>query len=104
MVLNSPLVKTAIAGEDPNWGRLVMAVGRSGEKINQNHITIRMCGYIVARNGKRARGYNEEAIARLMKNKDIEIEINLSVGDAEAKVWGCDLTHRYVEINTDYRS
>jgi len=104
VVLNSPLVKTAIAGEDPNWGRLVMAVGRSGEKINQNHITIRMCGYIVARNGKRARGYNEEAIARLMKNKDIEIEINLSVGDAEAKVWGCDLTHRYVEINTDYRS
>ena len=104
VVLNSPLVKTAVAGEDPNWGRLVMAVGRSGEYIKQNNITIRMCGHLVASNGKRARGYNEDVIARLMKDNNIEIEINLSVGNAEARVWGCDLTHKYVEINSDYRS
>ena len=104
VILNSPLVKTAIAGEDPNWGRLIMAVGRSGEKIKQNDISIKICGYLVARHGRRAHGYNEETIARLMKNNDIEIEINLSIGKAEAKVWGCDLTRRYVEINADYRS
>ncbi|WP_424929108.1 bifunctional glutamate N-acetyltransferase/amino-acid acetyltransferase ArgJ [Amaricoccus tamworthensis] len=103
-IANSPLVKTAIAGEDPNWGRVVMAVGKSGEKADRDLLSISFGGILVAENGWVAETYTEEAGAAYMKNAEIAINVDLGIGSGEATVWTCDLTHRYIEINADYRS
>ena len=104
VVANSPLVKTAIAGEDPNWGRLVMAVGRAGEQVRTEKMVITIGGHKVAAGGKQAPGYVEKIVARHMKGKEIAIAIDLAVGAGAATVWSCDLTHKYIDINADYRS
>ena len=104
VVANSPLVKTALAGADPNWGRLVMAVGRSGERIRPNKMVIAIGGQTVARGGRQAPGYSESKAARHMKGREIDIEIDLAAGSGAATVWSCDLTHKYIDINADYRS
>ncbi len=103
-IANSPLVKTAIAGEDPNWGRVVMAVGKSGAKAERDAISIRFGDILVAENGWVADTYREEDGAAYMKADALRIEVGLGMGTAEATVWTCDLTHRYIEINADYRS
>ena len=101
---NSPILKTAIAGEDPNWGRVVMAVGKSGEAANRDKLAIWFGPYSVARDGERAAEYVEKTVAAYMKNREITIRIDVGVGKAAATVWTCDLTHDYVSINADYRS
>ncbi len=101
---NSPILKTAIAGEDPNWGRVVMAVGKSGEAADRDRLSIWFGEHCVAKNGERAEDYDESAAARYMKNGEITIRIAVGVGKASATVWTCDLTHDYVSINADYRS
>ncbi len=103
-IANSPLVKTAIAGEDPNWGRIVMAVGKSGQKADRDRLSIRFGDILVAENGWVSPGYAEAAGAAYMKNDELAISVDLGVGRASATVWTCDLTHRYIEINADYRS
>ena len=101
---NSPILKTAIAGEDPNWGRVVMAVGKSGEAADRDKLSICFGGHIVARDGERAAEYDEKTVAAYMKNAGIVIRIDVGVGGGAATVWTCDLTHDYVSINADYRS
>jgi len=101
---NSPILKTAIAGEDPNWGRVVMAVGKSGEAADRDQLAIWFGEHCVARHGERAEEYDEATVAQYMKNPEIVIRINAGVGSASATVWTCDLTHDYVSINADYRS
>lgn len=101
---NSPLVKTAVAGEDPNWGRVVMAVGKSGAKADRDHLTIRFGDILVAENGWVAETYREEDGAAYMQGQDLTIAVDLGLGDGAATVWTCDLTHQYIEINADYRS
>jgi glutamate N-acetyltransferase / amino-acid N-acetyltransferase len=101
---NSPLVKTAIAGEDPNWGRIVAAVGKSGAAADRDLLTIHFGDVLVAENGWVAPSYTEEAGAALMKEQDITINIGLGLGDGKCTVWTCDLTHQYITINADYRS
>ncbi len=101
---NSPLVKTAIAGEDPNWGRIVMAVGKSGAIADRDLLSIRFGDVLVAENGWKAESYTEEAGASHMKGQDIDIAVDLGLGNGEATVWTCDLTHGYITINADYRS
>ena len=103
-IANSPLVKTAIAGEDPNWGRVVMAVGKSGEPANRDRLSIRFGDIVVAENGWVADSYSEKKGAKYMKNAEIEITADLALGDGAAEVWTCDLTHQYITINADYRS
>ncbi|MEN6541152.1 bifunctional glutamate N-acetyltransferase/amino-acid acetyltransferase ArgJ [Parvibaculum sp.] len=103
-IANSPLVKTAIAGEDANWGRVVMAVGKSGEAADRDKLAIRIGGVDVARNGVAVPGYDETPVARHMKGQDIDIEVDVGVGKAGATVWTCDLTYEYIRINADYRS
>jgi len=103
-VANSPLVKTAIAGEDANWGRIVMAVGKSGEKADRDRLSIRIGGVQVALNGQVAEGYDEAPVNRHMKGHDIVIEVDVGVGRGKATVWTCDLTHGYIEINGAYRT
>ena len=103
-IANSPLVKTAIAGEDPNWGRIVMAVGKAGEPADRDRLAIRLGGMPVACKGARDPDYDEEALSQYMKAQEIEIEVDLGVGKGEARVWTCDLTHGYISINSDYRS
>ena len=101
---NSPILKTAIAGEDPHWGRVVMAVGKSGEAADRDKLSIWFGPHIVARNGERAAEYVETTVAGYMKNPEIVIRIDVGVGGGQATVWTCDLTHDYVSINADYRS
>jgi glutamate N-acetyltransferase/amino-acid N-acetyltransferase len=101
---NSPILKTAIAGEDPNWGRVVMAVGKSGEAADRDRLSIWFGEHCVARDGERAAEYDEGTAARYMKNREIAIRVDVGVGKAAATVWTCDLTHDYVSINADYRS
>ena len=101
---NSPILKTAIAGEDPNWGRVVMAVGKSGEAANRDRLAIWFGEHCVARDGERAAEYVEKSVAAYMKNREIVIRVDVGVGKAAAIVWTCDLTHDYVSINADYRS
>ncbi|MCB1504409.1 MAG: bifunctional glutamate N-acetyltransferase/amino-acid acetyltransferase ArgJ [Hyphomicrobiaceae bacterium] len=101
---NSPILKTAIAGEDPNWGRVVMAVGKSGEAADRDKLTIWFGPYCVARDGERAAEYDEKTVAQYMKGREIVIRADVGVGKASATVWTCDLTHDYVSINADYRS
>ncbi len=103
-IANSPLVKTAVAGEDPNWGRVVMAVGKSGAQADRDAISIRFGDILVAEKGWVADSYRDEDGAAYMKADELRIEVGLGIGDAEATVWTCDLTHRYIEINADYRS
>ena len=103
-IANSPLVKTAIAGEDPNWGRIVMAVGKSGAQAERDRLTIRLGNIVLARNGWRDPGYTEEAGAAYMKQAELVIAVDLGLGKSSRTVWTCDLTHAYIEINADYRS
>ncbi len=101
---NSPLVKTAVAGEDANWGRVVMAVGKSGELADRDRLSIWFGDVRVAVNGERDRGYSEAAAAAVMKAQDIPIRVDLGLGNGKATIWTCDLTKDYVAINGDYRS
>ena len=101
---NSPLVKTAIAGEDPNWGRIVMAVGKSGAAADRDLLSIRFGDILVAENGWVSPSYTEDAGATHMKGQDITINIDLGLGRGAATIWTCDLTHQYITINADYRS
>jgi len=103
-IANSPLVKTAIAGEDPNWGRVVMAIGKSGEPANRDKIQIKFGDILVAQNGWVFDGYTEDAGAAYMKNEEITISTDVGMGSGNATVWTCDLTHQYITINADYRS
>ena len=101
---NSPLVKTAIAGEDANWGRVVMAVGKSGAYADRDKLSIRFGDIVVAENGWRAPNYSEDEAAAYMKNQNLVIGVDLGLGDGKATVWTCDLTYEYIRINADYRS
>jgi glutamate N-acetyltransferase / amino-acid N-acetyltransferase len=103
-IANSPLVKTAIAGEDANWGRIVMAIGKSGEKAERDRLKIAIGGITVARKGMRDRAYREAEIMPHMKGRSIVISADVGVGRGKSTVWTCDLTHRYIEINGSYRS
>ena len=103
-IANSPLVKTAIAGEDPNWGRIVMAIGKSGAAADRDLLTIRFGDVLVAEKGWRSPDYREEDGARLMKAPEITVSVDLGLGQGKATVWTCDLTHGYISINADYRS
>ena len=103
-IANSPLVKTAIAGEDANWGRVVMAVGKAGEPADRDQLSIRFGNKWVAQSGLAADSYDEAPVATHLKGKDIEIGVDLGLGDGRATVWTCDLTHGYISINADYRS
>jgi glutamate N-acetyltransferase/amino-acid N-acetyltransferase len=103
-VANSPLVKTAIAGCDPNWGRVVMAVGKSGEAADRDRLSIAFGEIQVAKNGERAPSYDEKTVAAYMKGREIRIGVDLGLGRGKCTVWTCDLTHDYISINADYRS
>ena len=103
-VANSPLVKTAVAGEDANWGRVVMAIGKAGEKAIRDKLRIRIGGVTVAKNGMRDPSYKEAEIMPHMKGRHIVIEADVGVGKGKSTVWTCDLTHRYIDINGSYRS
>jgi glutamate N-acetyltransferase/amino-acid N-acetyltransferase len=103
-IANSPLVKTAAAGEDANWGRVVMAVGKAGEKAERDRLDIHFGKIRVAHNGARDPDYNEAEAAAYMKRSRIDIRVHVGVGTATARVWTCDLTKDYVAINGDYRS
>jgi glutamate N-acetyltransferase / amino-acid N-acetyltransferase len=103
-IANSPLVKTAIAGEDPNWGRIVMAIGKSGAVADRDRLSIRFGDLLVAEKGWRAKSYDEAAAAAYMKGDHLVISVDLGLGRSARTVWTCDLTHRYIDINADYRS
>jgi glutamate N-acetyltransferase/amino-acid N-acetyltransferase len=103
-IANSPLIKTAVAGEDPNWGRVVMAIGKSGAAADRDLLSIRFGDILVAENGWVAAGYNEDAGAAYMKQDELKISVDLGLGKGTATVWTCDLTHGYISINADYRS
>jgi glutamate N-acetyltransferase/amino-acid N-acetyltransferase len=103
-IANSPLVKTAIAGEDANWGRIVMAVGKAGEPADRDRLGVAIGGTWMAQNGGIVPGYNEAPVVAHMKGREIEIAVDLGLGQGHAVVWTCDLTHGYIDINGDYRS
>jgi glutamate N-acetyltransferase / amino-acid N-acetyltransferase len=103
-IANSPLVKTAIAGEDANWGRVVMAVGKAGEPADRDLLSISFGATQVARNGLPVDGYDEAPVAAHLKGQEINIGVDLGLGEGRATVWTCDLTHGYISINADYRS
>ena len=103
-IANSPLVKTAIAGEDANWGRIVMAVGKAGEKADRDKLTIAMGGVRIAENGVRLPEYDEAPVVQHMKGQNILIEVDVGIGRGKATVWTCDLTEGYIRINASYRS
>ena len=103
-IANSPLIKTAIAGQDPNWGRVVMAIGKSGAAADRDLLSIWFGDILVAEKGWRADGYTEDAGAAYMKNDSLIIRADIGLGTGTATVWTCDLTHGYIEINADYRS
>ena len=103
-IANSPLVKTAIAGEDPNWGRIVMAVGKSGAVADRDRLTIRFGDILVAENGWVAESYSEDAGASYMTRQELLVDVDMGLGQGAATVWTCDLTHGYIQINADYRS
>ncbi|MDZ3832452.1 MAG: bifunctional glutamate N-acetyltransferase/amino-acid acetyltransferase ArgJ [Sphingopyxis sp.] len=103
-IANSPLVKTAIAGEDANWGRVVMAVGKAGEPADRDRLAIRFGDHWVARDGLPVDGYDEAPVAAHLKGQDIRVGADLGLGEGRATVWTCDLTHGYISINADYRS
>ncbi|MGZ3172648.1 MAG: bifunctional glutamate N-acetyltransferase/amino-acid acetyltransferase ArgJ [Croceibacterium sp.] len=103
-VANSPLVKTAIAGEDANWGRVVMAVGKAGEPADRDKLSIGFGGTWAARDGQPLADYDEAPVAAHLKGREIQVEVDLALGEGRATVWTCDLTHGYIAINADYRS
>ncbi len=103
-IANSPLVKTAIAGEDPNWGRIVMAIGKSGAAADRDLLSISFGDILVAEKGWVSPDYSEEDAAAYMKGQDLVIAVDLGLGEGNSTVWTCDLTHGYIEINADYRS
>ncbi len=103
-IANSPLVKTAVAGEDPNWGRVVMAVGKSGAQADRDRLTVRFGDITVAKDGWRSPDYSEAATAAYMKNAELLIGVDLGLGQGKRSVWTCDLTNGYIQINADYRS
>ncbi len=103
-IANSPLVKTAIAGEDANWGRIVMAVGKAGEKADRDALRIAIGGVEITRGGQVVPGYDETPVAQHMRRQDIAIAVDVGVGRGKATVWTCDLTHGYIDINGSYRS
>ena len=103
-IANSPLIKTAIAGEDPNWGRVVMAIGKSGAAADRDLLTIRFGDVLVAENGWVSPSYDEAAAAAYMKGQYLRISVDLGLGEGHSTVWTCDLTHGYIDINADYRS
>ncbi|MCB2057990.1 MAG: bifunctional glutamate N-acetyltransferase/amino-acid acetyltransferase ArgJ [Novosphingobium sp.] len=103
-IANSPLVKTAIAGEDANWGRVVMAVGKAGEPADRDRLSIGFGGTWAAREGQPLADYDEAPVAAHLKGREVSIEVDLGLGDGAATVWTCDLTHGYISINADYRS
>ena len=102
-IANSPLVKTAVAGEDPNWGRILMGIGKSGEKIDSKKIIIKLGEFIVAENGKVSESYNEEKLQEYMKWDSILIEVDLKQGHEQFECYTCDFTHDYIDINAHYR-
>ena len=103
-IANSPLVKTAIAGEDANWGRVVMAVGKAGEPADRDRLSIGFGGVWAAREGQPLADYDETPVAAHLKTREIDILVDIGLGDGRATVWTCDLTHGYISINADYRS
>lgn len=103
-IANSPLVKTAIAGEDANWGRIVAAIGKSGAEADRDRLTIRFGDMVLAEKGWRAPDYDEAKASAYMKNQDLLIAVDLGLGQGARTVWTCDLTHGYIDINADYRS
>mgnify|MGYP001177271640 FL=1 len=103
-IANSPLFKTAMAAGDPNWGRIIMACGKSGENIIANKIKLKIGNYLVAEGGKVAKDYNEKDVKEYMKWSSINIEVNLNIGSAAYKVYTCDFTHDYIDINANYRN
>ncbi|MFZ1743855.1 MAG: bifunctional glutamate N-acetyltransferase/amino-acid acetyltransferase ArgJ [Pontixanthobacter sp.] len=103
-IANSPLLKTAIAGEDANWGRVVMAVGKAGEPADRDTLSIGFGGVWAARNGQPVADYDEAPVVKHLKGQNISIEVDIGIGAGRATVWTCDLTHGYIDINADYRS
>jgi glutamate N-acetyltransferase/amino-acid N-acetyltransferase len=103
-IANSPLVKTAIAGEDANWGRVVMAVGKAGEPADRDRLSIGFGGTWAAKDGQPLADYDEAPVAAHLKGREISIEVDLGLGNGRTTVWTCDLTHGYISINADYRS
>jgi len=103
-IANSPLVKTAIAGEDANWGRVVMAVGKAGEPADRDRLSIGFGGVWAAKDGQPLADYDEAPVAEHLKGREIDIAVDLGLGSGRATVWTCDLTHGYISINADYRS
>jgi len=103
-IANSPLVKTAIAGEDANWGRIVMAVGKAGEPAERDRLSIAVGGTWMAREGSVIAGYDEAPVIAHMKGRDVRITVDIGLGRGAARVWTCDLTHGYIDINGSYRS
>ncbi len=103
-IANSPLVKTAIAGEDPNWGRIIMAIGKSGENITPNKLQISFGNFLVAEQSKVAKDYNETQIKEYMKWDSIKIQVNLNIGSSSYTAYTCDFTHEYIDINAEYKN
>ena len=103
-VAESPLVKTAFAGEDANWGRIVMAVGRADEPVNRDRMSVRFGELWAARDGAVSPDYSEAKMSAYMKRQELEVAVDVGVGRGSATVWTCDLTKEYVAINADYRS
>ena len=103
-IANSPLVKTAITGEDPNWGRIAMAIGKSGASINVEKLSISIGHYFILKNGELVQNYNEKNVSEYMKNENIEITVNLSNGSKDFTTYSMDLSKEYIDINSDYRS
>jgi len=103
-IANSPLVKTAVAGEDPNWGRIVMGIGKYGEIVDQKKLKIKIGNFVVAENGRISESYDEQKLKEYMQWDSIEIEVNLKLGNDAFKCYTCDFTHDYIDINADYRN
>lgn len=103
-IANSPLVKTAIAGEDANWGRIIMAIGKSGEQADRDRIEITIGGIKITQHGQVVKGYDEAPVTQHMKTPNINISVAMGLGDGRARIYTCDLTHGYIAINADYRS
>ena len=103
-IANSPLVKTAIAGEDANWGRIIMAIGKSKVKLDQDKLSLKFGKYLILKKGNLKKNYNESLISKYLKNNEIHLKVDLNNGKFFSKVWTCDLTKKYIEINADYRS
>jgi glutamate N-acetyltransferase / amino-acid N-acetyltransferase len=103
-IANSPLVKTAVAGEDPNWGRIAMGIGKSGEIVDQKKLKIKIGDFLVAENGRVSDSYDEKKLKEYMQWDSVEIEVNLKLGNDAFKCYTCDFTHDYIDINADYRN